>query len=250
MLRGIVVIMGANMQSVTLQNWASAIAAELFDINDDKETDFSLDSFPVIETAVETRGIILKKRFHDYGAHRLDCLQWFAHKKTYQNLACYILSALFHQKTCKIMCANEESEIKNIVIDAEYVWNIQDTSGAQVKLSEYSYWPDEISPRLNLNQNLPAYCYPSFGLSNLDDCVVTDEQRQSRDTVYGFGTLQGILNFVEALLHLSRPSNEINEYALEAEGGFRGVAPLSAEAKLWLPGSVGWFEGWFDRPQS
>jgi hypothetical protein len=44
----------------------------------------------------------------------------------------------------------------------------------------------------------------------------------------------------ELLLDASRPSSQVNEFHLEGEGGFRGVAPFSCEVRLWLPGSFGW----------
>jgi hypothetical protein len=36
------------------------------------------------------------------------------------------------------------------------------------------------------------------------------------------------------------PARAQDEYRLEGEAGFRGVAPLSAELSVWLPGSLGW----------
>jgi hypothetical protein len=42
------------------------------------------------------------------------------------------------------------------------------------------------------------------------------------------------------LLDISRPDCPVKEVELEGELGFRGVAPGSAEVRLWLPGSFGW----------
>ena len=42
------------------------------------------------------------------------------------------------------------------------------------------------------------------------------------------------------LLKLGHAENHCLEVDLEVEGGFRGVGPLSAEARFWLPGSFGW----------
>ena len=245
--------MSDKIKPTTLIDWVSSVKSRVLDLVEDEETVFSKKQFPILMQKIETDRIVVKKGFHDYstnGAHRLDYLQWYAHKNSYEYLAYYILSALFHQKSCQISLVNKESDIRNIVIDGENTWNLLHCSGATVSFNEYSYWPDEISRRMSLFNPLPADCYPSFGLSNLDDCVVTDEQWTSRDTIYGFGTLQGTLNFVELLMNFSRPASAVNEFALEAEGGFRGVAPMSAESRLWLPGSLAWFAEWFENEEA
>ena len=230
----------------TLENWVSTIKVKLFDSPEDVEIVFTHKQFPFFKGKIESNNIIIKKGFHDYGSHRLDSLQWFAQKISYENLALYILAALFNKKKLQLSLTNNQSEIKNIIIDGENIWNLLHSNGATISFDEYSYWPDEIGRRMNLSNPLPADCYPSFGLSNLEDCVVSDEQWALRDTLHGFGTLQGTLNFVEFLLHFSRPTSTVNEFMLEAEGGFRGVAPLSAESRLWLPGSFAWFSEWFE----
>jgi hypothetical protein len=46
--------------------------------------------------------------------------------------------------------------------------------------------------------------------------------------------------FGRFLADISDPVAGRDEYELEGEAGFRGVAPLSAELKVWLPGSCGW----------
>jgi hypothetical protein len=56
----------------------------------------------------------------------------------------------------------------------------------------------------------------------------------------GFGTDTGSVRLAELLLNAGQPSNPENEYALEGDGGYRGVGYLSAEARFWLPGSAAW----------
>ena len=41
---------------------------------------------------------------------------------------------------------------------------------------------------------------------------------------------------IQLFLDMSRENNDYSEVALEAEPGFRGVAPASAEIRFWLPG--------------
>lgn len=64
--------------------------------------------------------------------------------------------------------------------------------------------------------------------------------RDERDVVEGFGSRVGAARFAELLLNAGNPENPDDEYQLEGDGGFRGVAPNSALIRLWLPGSIGW----------
>ena len=47
-----------------------------------------------------------------------------------------------------------------------------------------------------------------------------------------------------------RSSHEVREYALEGDAGDRGVGPMSAELRIFLPGSDGWIYAADDVPKS
>lgn len=83
---------------------------------------------------------------------------------------------------------------------------------------------------------------PAFLLTNADACLTQESEWDKRDTLIGFGTEAGSARFIELLLNASRASSSVEEIELEGEDGFRGVAPLSCEARMWLPGSFGWKE--------
>lgn len=83
----------------------------------------------------------------------------------------------------------------------------------------------------------PEHHYPWLALSNDADHCHTDEDWARRDLVRGFGSAIGVAKLAQLLLDLSRKSNETTEVELECEGGFRGVAALSAEIRFWLPGN-------------
>jgi hypothetical protein len=70
--------------------------------------------------------------------------------------------------------------------------------------------------------------------------LTIDEEWANRDTVRGFGTDVGSVRLAELLLNASQPDNPVDEYVFEGDGGIRKVGYLSAEAKLKLPGSMGW----------
>jgi hypothetical protein len=81
---------------------------------------------------------------------------------------------------------------------------------------------------------------PTFKLTNLKECLVTDDDWAQRDTLVGFGNDDASVGLAELLLRFGWPQNESNELALEGEGGFRGVGRFSAEAFFYLPGSSAW----------
>jgi hypothetical protein len=45
----------------------------------------------------------------------------------------------------------------------------------------------------------------------------------------------------ELLLSAGCSWNQVREYQLEGDAGYRGVASMSAELRIFLPGSDGWF---------
>ena len=100
-------------------------------------------------------------------------------------------------------------------------------------------------PWLDLPPDSP-YAYPGFTLSNEQQFVNSDEEWAGRDVVEIFGTLQGASRLAQLFLDLSRPGNPTREVDLEIEGGFRGVCPLSSEARFWLPGGFDWRPEWFE----
>jgi hypothetical protein len=86
---------------------------------------------------------------------------------------------------------------------------------------------------------------PMLALSNADDCVgPTEDQWRERDSVWICSSIPGTFRLAELLLNAGCSWNRVREYALEGDAGYRGVAPMSAELRIFLPGSDGWiFEG-------
>jgi tetratricopeptide (TPR) repeat protein len=74
----------------------------------------------------------------------------------------------------------------------------------------------------------------------IDDLEGRGPPHGGRNTLYGFGDHVQSATFATALLDISRSAHELNEYDFEGPGGFGGVAPGSAEIKIWFPGSIGW----------
>jgi hypothetical protein len=81
---------------------------------------------------------------------------------------------------------------------------------------------------------------PLLALSNADDCVGTDDEWRRRDTVWIRASSAGTLRLAELLLNAGCSWNPVRDYALDGDAGYRGVAPMSAELRIFLPGSDGW----------
>lgn len=107
-----------------------------------------------------------------------------------------------------------------------------------------AYWPDEVIRHPWHRSGIDVHELPFFGLTNKDEAVFTDEHYRDRDTVVGFGSDEASVRLARLLLDMSRPSSKVNEVELEGDSGFRGVAPMSAEAMLRMPGSFAWGFGW------
>jgi hypothetical protein len=100
------------------------------------------------------------------------------------------------------------------------------------------YYPSETSthPWMDFcnTSNLPV-----FGLSNAEDSWATEEQWAKRDTVW-MQMSSGMFRFAELLLNAGCSWNEVRDYALEGDAGYRCVGPMSTELMIFLPGSDGW----------
>jgi hypothetical protein len=74
------------------------------------------------------------------------------------------------------------------------------------------------------------------------DEVTLAEQWRTRDTIWIEEFSRGEFRFAELLLNAGCSWNTVREYSLEGDAGYRGVAPMSAGFRIFLPGSHAW--GW------
>ena len=100
-------------------------------------------------------------------------------------------------------------------------------------------YSDYILEDYNIRQFLKKRLHHA-GISRIVSVQLSDADWENRDVVIGFGQDEGVARLIELLINMSRAASSTNEVALEGEGGFRGVAPLSCEATFLLPGSFGW----------
>ncbi len=215
--------------------------------DEDAEFIVSCGSLPIPAGEMKTDRIVIKKRQHSYstrGDYRCQALHWYAHKETFRYLGLLILAVMFQNKgtSVHLRLKNPHSEIKHLIVSYE-LETIEDASpGYHPRPYVFSYWPYSAEKHPWLEESPEPWSLPMFGLTNLDECVVTEDDWQQRDTLMGFGSDQGSVRLAELFLNISRPAELRDEFELEGELGFRGVAPGSAEVRLWLPGSFDWRE--------
>lgn len=228
-----------------LIQFTSAIAAQLPQTEADETFVFREETLSPLPAQLTTSDLVIKKHKHVYnGSYSRDLLNFSASKKAYEALGISIIGILLNQQTDQVdlQLNHPETDISLIRIQSYIIDLAQEyIFGLKLKPFAFAYIPeDSVSAKPWLHEAIPdVNDYPHFELTANDGCPVTPDQWATRDTVNGFGSPQGAARFAQLLLDISRPASATLEIMLEGEGGFRGVAPLSAEVRLWLPGGAG-----------
>jgi hypothetical protein len=207
--------------------------------DDDSRFAFSADTVPRPPASLHTDRLVVETTCHAYDGHtRRDALAVHATKATYRNLAGFIASVLFCPTDVEVtlFVDHPASRIRRIVVRQDSHREAPPGAGFHSLPHRLNYCPAPVTkhPWDDVREvwDLPAFL--------LDEGMSPVAEWSKRDTVVGFGSDRGTARLVELLLDASRSSSQADEFELEGEGGFRGVAPFSAEVRLWLPGSFGW----------
>lgn len=210
---------------------------------DEDSTVFDGNVFQEMKNLVTINDFCIKKRYHDYDSHyRADSLHFFSNKITYKLLGLAILSIVFHQDCEKmiIKIINENSDIKNLIIKYDFRHDSKGVEGYIAKPFRFEYFFSEIKRFPWENLQLQSFDLPLFFLTNEDESIIKDEDWQNRDTLIITGSSSGLVRISTLLLDMSNSGQVQDEFDLENELGVAGVGHGSAEAKFWLPGSLGW----------
>jgi len=205
----------------------------------DESIVFTPSDFPPLPESLGCDDLVIKHGFHDYDTWRVDYPQWSGSREGFAALGLAIVGVmLLRHESVTVYLTSSHSEIRSLTILQPPA--LDHGTGLEVLPTRFHYSMSEIARH-------PWTAYPPapdelpwFKLTNAEDFVVTDQHRATRDRLHGFGGAPGSARFARLLLDLSRPANRIFEVALECEAGFRGVAPASAEVRLWLPGGDYW----------
>lgn len=184
---------------------------------------------------------------HTYTSLRVDGLHFLATADVYRSLGLWIVACLLEPDPGEfwLEIAHAVSEVRHVCVDTRYRGVDGGGQGLHTHPHAAIYYPGVVTAFPLAGGSPP---FPHLLLTNRNDRLVSFGDGDKRDTVVGFGSDAGAWCFAEVLLNVSQPWNQRNEVSLEGPYGFGGVAPDSAEVRLWLPGSAGWDPGaWVDR---
>ena len=135
-----------------------------------------------------------------------------------------------------LVMTHPQSAVKQVHISCNYD---QEVLGLLSHPAAYTYALQQVGP---YSQRLPEsrFDLPQFLLSGADNCpMFTQQDWEQRATLLGFGTALGNALFAALLLDVGRPGSDVYEYEI-GHAMNNSIAPLSAEARLWLPGHGSW----------
>lgn len=210
-------------------------------VDGNHEFEFTPESVPDVPGVLRCDSIVITKRHRDVdGCWRADNLHFYASRSTIRALGLLAMSALFFpaDRTVEVSLSHPASEIELLRVGAPWTDPIFVTRPVS-----YTYFP-EIPQRHPWDRDRPdPRELPAFLLTDREELGgLTNADWEARDTVVGFGSAEGTARLAALLLDIGNPLCVPDEFQLEGEAGFRGVAPLSAEVSFWLPGSFGWMD--------
>ncbi len=206
---------------------------------------FDASSAPSLPPSATTDRIVITRSHHQYAGYwRADRLELYATRQTLRALGVIVVASLFAQPDAStdITLSHPASDIHTLRIRTP----APAIPGQGLALAPlwYDYWPQQPCKHPWDGERIDPWDLPGLELTDHDELPVTEAQWLARDTVVGFGTPQGIARFGQFLVDIGNPVTGGDEFELEGEAGFRGVAPVSPELKIRLPGSFGWEPGY------
>jgi hypothetical protein len=208
---------------------------------------FQRGGLPAPPARLSTAGMYVRRGSHTYASLQVDALHVFATADVYRCLGLWIVACLLEPDPGEFWLEVEHagSEVRHLGVDTRY----RSLEGVQQGLHTHPhaviYYPGPVTAFPLAASPAPL---PQLLLTDRKDRLASygDDER---DAVVGFGSDVGAWHFAEVLLNVSQPWNQRTEVNLEGPFGFGGVAPGSAEVRLWLPGSIGWDpEEWIEQP--
>ncbi len=187
---------------------------------------------------------------HFYNSFPVDSSDLCIDKRHCTLLGLLLLSVLFHPEptTVDVELTHPASWIRHLRIRYQQPEVHEYSEGYETLPLVVAYRPSTVE-RHPWSEQLPPdpFHLPSLQITTPDEIGpingVTNDfwaDFENRDTVVVESSDHGMVRLAELLLNVGLADNEQNEFQLEQEGGFRGVAPLSAELGISLPGSLGY----------
>jgi len=201
---------------------------------------FKHENLPMVPPRLTSARVHLRKIARDYnGWHRVDNLALYVDELACRDLGLFLLACAFHDPEHSVLeLSSSFSEIRRIVYRAR--WPDDDPPvGLVQRPTTFLYFPSVTKKHPWLNER-DLSDLPLLALSNETESIQSDDDWRQRDTVFVESSTAGTVRLAELLLNAGCSWNKVREYELEGDAGFRGVAPMSAELRLLLPGSEDW----------
>ncbi|MFZ6769366.1 hypothetical protein ACO0LM_20135 [Undibacterium sp. Di26W] len=206
-----------------------------------QKVDFVREKLGSIPFEVEVSGLKITQSIHAYGSvHFVESLEFFSLPQQYFELGLFLLAATIASdgKDRLIHLTNRNSKIRTIRIIGSSYWPLEGKFEQSAFALEIN--PKDLKKHPWLDKDIDVYSLPILNRGNESDYCYSKKDWEDRDWLVLSGGPLANIRLAELLLKLGHPENDCLEVELEVEGGFRGVGPLSAEARFWLPGSFGW----------
>ncbi len=239
------------MKKCDLQKIYAELASKLPIREGYDRIDFTSNNLPAAPSEMETENLYILKRGHAYNDFYVESAQFYAHKETYAYLGLLILSVVFQPQISevKLKLNHPHSEIETLIIKDYFTGEINELAGGfHSRPFAFIYYPETayLHPFQRFGCGIDPKDLPCFNIVGKDRFRVwksLDEDWANRNEVELFGSHSALVLFAELLLNASLPQSEQTKFALESEsGGYRGVGVSSAEAVLFLPGNLAWFD--------
>jgi hypothetical protein len=188
-----------------------------------------------------SESIFIRKTFHDYNSwYRADRLLIFLESHVSRELAVFLLACVFHEPERTVLeLPQAHSDIRRIIHRSLKHEPDDPPVGLSLRPVAFRYFPRATEKHPWLDEREPNNL-PLLALSDADEFAYTEAEWQGRDTVFLESSYSGTVRLAELLLNAGCSWNDVREYELEGDAGFRGVAPMSAELQIILPGSFPW----------
>lgn len=201
---------------------------------------FSAENLPPPPLLLSSEHIFIRKIHHDYnGWYRADQLMMFLEPQVSRELAVFLLACVFHEPERTTVELPAHSDIRRIIYRSLKHEPDDPPVGLSLRPVTFRYFPSVTERHPWLAEREP-HNLPLLALSDADELAYTDAEWQGRDTVFIESSYPGTVRLAELLLNAGCSWNDVREYELEGDAGFRGVAPMSAELRIILPGSFPW----------
>lgn len=212
---------------------------------------FAIDgsTLPAPPSTLATSRLCMTAGLHWYDRFPSDEVSIEGDKLTLRALGLLLLGSLFHPRPegYRLLVTHPRATLRTLILEC-----VEDVGGNAPGLvtqpTRFNYYPSSVTRHPWFELGPPPHELHVATLTNERDLVNGIEELADRDVIIGFGPRWGVVRLAELLLNAGRPSNEVVEFRLEAEPGFRGVGPASAEIAIWLPGSFGFLDPSSDEP--